>query len=295
MIAMTYKDLKDRHNFIKKDEILRVSLFDATKMIIEGRKGIVTADPKMAQESFYKRCDAFFTDYSLMGLNIQQNYLKVMTRQIQEAKRSDDDNAELQCLKRMYKSAVTMSDFAVVEDIVRGTEQNWNLLPLCSILAVKTGHHISGKNGSFFPGYPEFAGWLGKNSTRARVKKILLELSLHMNYKISADLPEFRLHYLPVVRERFLTLLIMHKDKAQIHDAIELMDNYGLDRDDLFENLDEFCLDKDSKKFSDLDSKLKSAFTREYNKALHKSQALVHEQGFTKTKKKKTHQKMMTR
>jgi replication factor C subunit 1 len=64
------------------------------------------------------------------------------------------------------------------------------------------------------------------------------------------------------------------------------MDEYGLDRDDLFENLDEFSLDPKAIKFSNaLDSKSKAAFTREYNKRAHKSQALVEEQGASKKRK----------
>ena len=38
--SMTYKDLKERQDSINKDEILRVSMFDATKIIVEGRRGL---------------------------------------------------------------------------------------------------------------------------------------------------------------------------------------------------------------------------------------------------------------
>lgn len=57
----------------------------------------------------------------------------------------------------------------------------------------------------------------------------------------------------------------------------------------MFENLDEFVLpvaNSSDKKFGDLDSNAKSAFTREYNKIAHTSQALVAEQG-VKTGRKK--------
>ena len=110
-----------------------------------------------------------------------------------------------------------------------------------------------------------------------------------MNFKVSADAPELRMNYLPVMRQQFQDLLF-NKDGANVTDAIELMDQYGLDRDDLFENLDEFILsvpNSKDKKFSDLDSKAKAAFTREYNKTAHTSQALVGEQG-VKTGRKKS-------
>ena len=220
-----------------------------------------------------------------MGLTVHQNYLKVMVNQFLETKRSSDQAAELAFLDRMFEATEAMSDFAVAEQGVRGGDQNWGLLPLCAALAVKTGFHAGGPNGGFLPGFPEFAGWLGKNSSRGRMGRLLQELHHHMNYKVSGDSSELRLHYLPVLRKHFFTLL-SDKDGPRSEDVIALMDEYGLDRDDLFENLDEFILEHKAKKFSDLDSKVKAAFTREYNKGVHKSQALVAEQGITKSRKR---------
>lgn len=68
------------------------------------------------------------------------------------------------------------------------------------------------------------------------------------------------------------------------------MDEYGLDRDDVFENFDEFLFNSKElkvKKFGDLDSKAKAAFTRAYNAMAHKAQALVSEQGVAKTRRNK--------
>lgn len=290
-LAMTYKDVKERQSSINKDEILRVSMFDATRMIVEGRKGLGGADQKAVNDSIYKRSDAFFVDYSLMGLNVHQNYLKVMISQFQETKRQNDMDAELKCVERMHEATQSMSDFAIAENVVRGGDQVWALLPLCSILAVKTGHHAGGENGGFLPGYPEFAGWLGKNSSRGKMTRLLQELSHHMNYKVSADSAELRLRYVPALRERFMHLT-MDKSGKKIEEVIQLLDDYGLDRDDLFENLDEFSLDPKANKFANLDSKSKAMFTREYNKGVHKSQALVAEQGVGKKRKQSSSDKV---
>jgi replication factor C subunit 1 len=219
-----------------------------------------------------------------MGLNVHQNYLRVMGNQFLETKRGHDQDAEIAFLERMHAATEAMSDFGVAEHAVRG-EQNWGLLPLCSILAVKTGFHAGGDNGGFLPGFPEFPSWLGKNSSRGRMSRLLQELHHHMNYKVSGDSRELRLHYLPVLRKHIYNLLT-DKEGPRSEEVIAFMDEYGLDRDDLFENLDEFTLDSKAKKFSDLESKVKAAFTREYNKGVHKSQALVTEQGITKTRKK---------
>ena len=110
-----------------------------------------------------------------------------------------------------------------------------------------------------------------------------------MNYKVSADASELRMNYLPIMRQQFEQLLF-DKDGARVSEAIALMDEYGLDRDDIFENFDEFTFNSKElkgKKFSDLDSKSKAAFTRAYNAMAHKAQALVAEQGAEKTGRKK--------
>ena len=285
MVNMTYKDFKDRDNLVNKDEILRVSLFDATRMLVEGRRGLNKEMDAVAQKNhLFNRTDAFHVDYSLMGLMVHQNYLKVALQKFQQTKVKSDISGELQCLNDMFAGTQSMSDFGLVEHSMRG-DQNWGLLPLCAVLATKTGFHAGGESGGLLTGFPEFSGWLGKNSSRGKKSRIIQEFSHHMNYKISADNTELRLGYLPVIRSN-LSKLLMSKEDCKISEAIEFMDEYGLDRDDVFENLDEFVMDRNVKKFSDLDSKVKAAFTREYNKGIHKSQALVDEQGVS-TKRKR--------
>ncbi len=286
---MTYNDYKERDKLVNKDEILRVSLFDATRLIIEGRRGLsAESDAKAQNMHLYKRTDAFFVDYSLMGLMVHQNYIKIANQRYGKTKSSGnmDPDAELHCLNELYEGTKCMSDFAVAEESLR-TEQNWSLLPLCSVLAVKSGYHAGGETGGMLGGFPEFSGWLGKNSSRGKKNRLIQELAHHMNYKISADNTELRLGYLPTIRNHLSKLLLTTKGDVHVTEAIDFMDEYGLDRDDVFENMDEFLVGNQKvRKFSDLDSKSKAAFTREYNKGIHKSQALVDEQGVSSRKRK---------
>ena len=273
--ALTYKGLKEREGAINKDEILRVSLFDAAKTILEGRRNLSSADSRAEISSIMKRSDAFFVDYSLVGLLVQQNYPKVMIGQHGQIKREGDQKAEEDFLKRMHDAAMAMSDYAMVENEVRSGDQNWGLLPCSAMLTVKTGYHAGGPNGGMLPGFPEFTSWMGKNSTKGKKVRLLSELHHHMNFKISGGSMGMRQTYLPVLRSQLLTLL----QTDQLQEAIELMDEYGLSREDVMEKLDEFKMSKDDKSFSDLDSKKKAAFTRQYNSGSHMSQALVDEQG----------------
>ena len=283
--SMTYKDVKERERSINKDEILRVSIFDATKMIVEGRRGLAAGDQKAERASLYKRSDAFFVDYSLMGLNVHQNYLKVMVGEYGKMKQSNDSSKTQKFLERMHEGTLAMSDYAVAEQAIRGGDQNWSLLPFSGMLVVKAGSHAGGQQGGFLPGFPAFTDWMGKNSTRGKKNRLLQELGHHMNYRVSADSREMRLNYLPVMRSRLLNLL-RDENGARVTEAIQLMDEYGLDRDDVFEKLDEFRMDPKAKTFGDIESKQKAAFTRAYNEGIHKSQALVAEQGAGKRSKK---------
>jgi replication factor C subunit 1 len=159
--------------------------------------------------------------------------------------------------------------------------QNWTLLPFSAVCAVKTGFHASGPTGSFFPGYPEFTSYLGRNSTKTKKSRLLQEIQYHANYRVSGGTNELRMTYVPAFRDRFLALLKGAGESGgsdSVSETIDLMDAYGLDRDDVMEKLDEFSMDPKAETFAKIESKRKAAFTRAYNERAHTSQALVSEQ-----------------
>jgi replication factor C subunit 1 len=285
-VSLTYKGLKERERELNKDEILRVSLFDAAKLIMEGRTNLQQADNKANVASFMKRNDAFFVDYSITGLIVEQNYPKVIQGQYLRLKQTQDPHAEQELLERLHKAAESISDYNIVESQIRGGDMNWSLLPTAAVLTVKCGYHAGGDNGGFLGGFPEFTAWMGKNSTTSKNYRLLSELSHHMNYKVSANSQELRQTYVPVMRERLLKLL-KNGDDVSVKEAIALMDEYGLNRDDIAERLEAFAVGKGNGSFEDLDSKQKAAFTREYNAGSHTSQALVQEQGGGSSRSKK--------
>jgi len=274
--TLTYKKLKDRGKSIQKDEMLRVSLFDAAKLIVEGPRGIQDADPKSKVDSLFKRSDAFFVDYSFTGLIVQENYPKVTNSQFLRIK--GDEVAELEVLERFHKAAESMSDYDLAESQIRGGDLNWSLLPTTAMLAVKTGFHAGGDTGGFLGGFPAFTAWMGKNSSMGRNYRLLNEIHHHMNYKVSANAQELRRTYVPVLRERIFRL-ITKADSESNQEAIALMDAYGLSREDIVEKLNNLVLGKKEFSFDDLDAKQKTAFTKQYNAGVHMSQALVREQG----------------
>ena len=122
--TMTYADYNAQKKVINKDESLRVSLFDAAKLIVEGMRG---------EGSFFKRYDAYFVDYSFMGLLVHQNYLKVITPQYLRAKAAKSAKAEEKLLERMSAATDSMSDFELVEGSLRG-EQNWSVSKIVDVI-----------------------------------------------------------------------------------------------------------------------------------------------------------------
>ena len=108
-----------------------------------------------------------------------------MNAKYSELKRKNDDDAVLDFLDQVHTAAHTMSDYTLVENKIRGgSDMNWSLLPFSGTLVVKSGFHASGPNGSFYPGFPEFTNWLGRNSSKGKKWRVLQELNHHMNYKI---------------------------------------------------------------------------------------------------------------
>lgn len=277
---MTYKQLKDRQHEINKDEILRLGLFDATRTILEGRKGLGNSDPKAERDNFFKRDEAFYVDYNFVGLMVQQNYLRVVQGDFSQTVRNKNDDEGVKVLERMSAAADSMSDFDLASTAIMRS-QNWTLLPFSGICAVKTGFHASGPTGSFFPGYPEFTSYLGRNSTKTKKSRLLQEIQYHTNYRVSGGTHELRMTYLPAFRDRFMTLLkggVESGGSDPVSETIDLMDDYGLDRDDVMEKFDEFSMDPKADTFAKIESKKKAAFTRAYNERAHTSQALVSEQ-----------------
>mmetsp|Transcript_49385 Transcript_49385/g.55895 ORF Transcript_49385/g.55895 Transcript_49385/m.55895 type:complete len:1157 (+) Transcript_49385:190-3660(+) len=283
--SLTYKKFKDRGRSIQKDEMLRVNLFDAAKLIVEGPRDLSQADNKAKLSSLMKRNDAYFVDYSFVGLIVQQNYPKVVQSQYLRVKQKGDAVEEQHILERLHQASASMSDYDLAESQIRGGDLNWSLLPTAAILTIKTGYHAGGESGGFLGGFPEFTSWMGKNSSMGKNYRLLNELSHHMNYKVSANAQELRQSYIPVLRDRIYKLL-KNGDADSNKEVIAFMDEYGLSRDDIADKLDVLVLGKKEVSFDDLNSKQKAAFTREYNSGVHKSQALVREQGGGEGKKK---------
>jgi len=245
--SVSYMEMKQRIWQVEKDSILRMTAFDGVKNIL---------DPK--DQTLHQRQDSFFLDYSLVPLLVQQNYID----SIQSSYDRGDKTS------RMSLAAEALSDCDLVDAMLR-REQNWSLLPFQAAMTVRVGSHTRGGLG--FPKFPE---WLGKNSTSNKRRRLLGDLAMHLSSTVSGGQEAIRLNYAPVLRRRLLTPLI-EKGVDGVQETIDMLDEYGMNREDLFETLPELQLPGYGDAVDKLDSKTKSAFTRKYNQGVHRSQAIA--------------------
>ena len=97
-----------------------------------------------------------------------------------------------------------------------------------------------------------------------------------------------------VPRDQALLDAILKRGPEGVDEAIEMLDYYGMSREDLFDSLHELQMPNLPKyrglftdKFAALTSQMKSNFTRKYNKQAHMAQHLVAEQSVGKGKRGK--------
>ncbi|KAI9916801.1 hypothetical protein PsorP6_016751 [Peronosclerospora sorghi] len=256
---ISYADLVNSSSQENKDESLRLNPFSATQRIFQ------------RDLSFEARNEAYFVDYDLMPLMIQENYIQ----SIMNNRMSSDKN-----LKAAVYAAEFISESDLLNTYIR-VDQRWDLLTKQAAMNVSACIYSAG-----FIGHPEFSSplalglplcacrWLGKNSSASKSKRLLSELSVRMRSHASGSRDVIRLDYVPYMKEIVLQLLLSGEDN--IKEVITLLDECEISREDLTESMESFKFNGVKRhSYSELDSKAKTAFTRMYNKASHKSQAVV--------------------
>lgn len=206
------------------------------------------------------KLDLFFTDYGLMPLLVQENYLSVHVS-LEGSKQKRD----LKHLEALQAAAESMIEGDRVGKMIR-TYNNWSLLPVQAIFATLIpGEKITGSMG-----LPAFPSWFGKNSKQGRVDRILQELQKHMRIHISANKLGVGMDYLSVLKN-MLTKPLITKGAEGIPRVIEIMNEYSLTRED-FDTIIELATWPNQKDLMGMiDSKVKASFTRAYNKESHKN------------------------
>ncbi|XP_044047085.1 replication factor C subunit 1 isoform X2 [Siniperca chuatsi] len=245
--VMTYDQCKSDAARARKD--MKMGPFDVCRKVF-------ASGEETSHMSLIDKSDLFFHDYSLAPLFVQENYLHVRPKAA-----GGDLKSHLVLLS---KTADSISDGDLVDRRIR-SGQNWSLLPTQAIYAsVLPGELMRGYMSQF----PTFPSWLGKNSSTSKHSRIIQELASHMGLKTLSSRQAVNLDYLHYLRQALLSPLQRHGAEGA-GEAVQLLDNYQLIKEDVDSIMEISIWGGQPDPYSKLDSKVKAAFTRAYNKEVH--------------------------
>ncbi|XP_013792261.1 replication factor C subunit 1-like, partial [Limulus polyphemus] len=219
--------------------------------------------------NIHDKSNLFFQDYSLVPLFVQENYL-----QVKPLGAKGDIKKHLHLVS---ETANSLCDGDLIEKLIR-REGNWSLLPVEAIFAsVIPGDLMKG----FLTQMISFPSWLGKNSSRNKMDRLLQELQTHMRVRVSANKMGVNLDYLDSLKDS-LTRPLIEKETEGVREVLNVLEFYCLLKEDV-ENVMELSTWSGQKDpMSKVSPKVKAAFTRTYNKEGIKTPYAV-----TQTKKSK--------
>ncbi|KAG1956767.1 replication factor C subunit 1 [Pimephales promelas] len=245
--VMTYDQAKADAKNAKKD--MKLGPFDVCRKVF-------ASGEETAHMSLIDKSDLFFHDYSLAPLFVQENYLHV-----RPAAAGGNLKNHLVLLS---KTADSICDGDLVDKQIR-SKQTWSLLPTQAIYAsVLPGELMRGYMSQF----PTFPSWLGKFSSAGKHSRIIQELASHMSLKTLSSKEAINLDYLPYLRSAILEPL-QSQGSEGANQSVKLMDDYDIIKEDVDNMMEISTWGGQSDPYSKLDSKVKAAFTRAYNKESH--------------------------
>jgi replication factor C subunit 1 len=247
----------------KKTQVdIEKAVKDTKNNIFEACKQIFSPEFN-SSKSLIDRMDLFFTDYAIMPLFVEENFLNVVTTNVAKSHKSS------KYINALASSIEAICEGDRISKLIR-TKQSWSLLPSQAIFStVEPGFKVTGNLSM-----PSFPSWFGKNSKQGRVDRILQELQKHMRLKISANKYGVALEYLNVMKTR-LSRPLVRSGSDGVGEVIKFMNEYYLSRDDFDTILELATWPGQPDPMAKVDSKVKAAFTRAFNKESHKNPFLT--------------------
>ncbi|KAK7872824.1 hypothetical protein R5R35_006700 [Gryllus longicercus] len=203
--------------------------------------------------SIHDKSDLFFHDYSINPLFVQENYLSVVPA------------AAKGCVKKTLECIAATAESISVGDVVEKTIRSrgaWSLLPTQAMFSsVIPGDLMEG----YMRGQINFPSWLGKNSRTGKLDRLLQELHVHTRLSISGSKQALNLEYLPHIRDAILRPLTA-EGSVGVPETLNVLQTYNLLREDLESILELTAWPNQKDPMSGIESKVKAALTRAYNK-----------------------------
>ncbi|KAJ2225538.1 DNA replication factor C complex subunit Rfc1 [Coemansia sp. RSA 1722] len=241
--SMSYMESKAYTKLNRKE--VAMGPFDVIGKYLNGMENSST--------SFSDKVDMYYSDFSIMPLFVQENYID------NRPGGTSNSADELDCLSR---AADMIAEADVVENKLRGSQQ-WGLMPLHAVLScVGPAFHVRGGHQGMY----RFPGWLGQNSKGSKLSRYLNDVQSHMRLRVSADKTEIRKSYIPAMVPELINPLVKQGTDG-VPDVIAMMDHYYLSKDH-WDAMVELHLDGE-RMLKRIPTAVKSAFTREYKKGSH--------------------------
>lgn len=198
----------------------------------------------VASEVFGKKkikdkIDLYFEDYSMIPLFVQDNYVKMNFRNVNEIRRSIQ--------------SISFSD--LIDKHIHGYNQEWGLLPNHAFFS--TIYPTHGKNLVKRLDFPAFLGMLSKRNKNVRN---LSEAIIHMHNKFRINKTDFRIYGLDILVSQYVNALLADN----VDKAIKIMVDLDIMKTDV-ENLIEIALEG-TDQMKNVSTKTKGLLTRTYKK-----------------------------
>jgi replication factor C subunit 1 len=224
-----------------KDELQRVDAFTAAGRLF-GYHGDAAAGPKY--NALDTRMNYVFLDHGMVPLMIGEAYPAAADR---------GRGSAMEKLAACARAAENMSNWDLLDARIMRS-QAWGLLPAAAVAITSAASSAAGPAP-----FQIFPALLGKMSKRGKIRRAQADMRHRARIHSDYELMDMR----PLLRTR----LFGASDASTICDTLESM---RLTRDDMFETLSETVFKGDEKSVT-IDTKLKTAISREMNKRAVKS------------------------
>ncbi|KAK9750602.1 hypothetical protein RND81_02G207800 [Saponaria officinalis] len=277
--VIKYDDIRKRLLSNAKDE--DISPFTAVDKLFGYNGGKLRID---------ERIDLSMSDMDLVPLLIQENYLNYRPSSLGK------DDSGMKRMNNLARAAESIADGDIINVQIRRYRQ-WQLSQSsCVSSCIIPASLMHGQREILMPGernFTRFGGWLGKNSTMGKNRRILEDLHVHMLASSGSYVGRgtLRLDFLTLLSKQLTEPLRALPKEEAVKKVVEFMDAYSLSMED-YETIME--LSKFQEHASPTDGILpavKSALTKAYKEGSRtrviRTADLITLPGFKKAPKKK--------
>ncbi|EGC39144.1 hypothetical protein DICPUDRAFT_96642 [Dictyostelium purpureum] len=199
----------------------------------------------------------FFSDFSLVPLLVQENYLSITPYG------TDRNNLPIE---KYSDAADAICDSDEIGRAV-GKEMAWQLLPSYGVASsILPAGYVRGTPNVMPLRFPTY---LGKYSNASKQQRFVKDLQLHMRSTSNtfSNRDETRLYYVPMLKHYLIEPLVVD-GKEGIDKVINIMDEYGLTQDDRDRIIELSTWDK-ADILSGISAQLKTSFTKKFKAGSH--------------------------